>query len=133
MRQVEHPALETGEIFLVDVDGQEREFWPQWRDGERTVLAKDVGLLARVPNPFNLSRTLTICSGIHSRGVYGAVRSLTDTHLRDANERYISAHFGNSASFVILMSVHVIMNKTMTPDFNSNGVVLYQGLPSAAS
>ena len=66
---------------------------------------EDVGLLARVPNPLNSSRTLTICNGIHSRGVYGAVRSLTDTHLRDANERYISANFGNSASFAILMSV----------------------------
>ena len=68
-------------------------------------LAEDVGLLARVPNPLNSSRTLTICNGIHSRGVYGAVRSLTDAQLRDANERYIAAHFGNSDSFAILMSV----------------------------
>lgn len=89
-------------------------------------LAEDVGLLARVPNPLNSSRTLTICNGIHSRGVYGAVRSLSDSHLRDANERYISAKFGNSASFAILMSVKVINNETVTPDFSGNGVVLYR-------
>ena len=126
IRQVVHPKLDTGEIFLTDVNGKEQEFWPQWIDTERTVLAQDVGLLARIPNPLNSSRTLTICNGIHSRGVYGAARSLTDAQLRDANERYISANFGDSASFAILMSVPVIRNKTLTPDFNMPGVVLYQ-------
>ena len=71
------------------MDDEEREFWPKWKNNEPKALAEDVGLLARVPNPLNSSRTLTICNGVHSRGVYGAVRSLTDTHLRDANERYI--------------------------------------------
>ncbi len=126
VRQLEHPELDTGEIFLAEVDGEDEEFWPRWRSKERAVLTEDVGLLARVPNPLNSSRTLTICNGIHSRGVYGAVRSLTDTHLRDANERFISANFGNSASFLILMSVKVINNKTMTPDFSGSGVVLYK-------
>lgn len=126
VRQVENKELLTGEIFRAEVDGKEKEFWPKWADAERTVLSEDVGLLARVPNPLNSSRTLTICNGIHSRGVYGAVRSLTDAHLRDANERYISAHFGHSDSFAILMSVQVIKNKAMTPDFSSSGVVLYE-------
>jgi hypothetical protein len=124
--QFHRPELPTGEIFVAQVDGEEREFWPKWMNKEHKVLAEDVGLLARVPNPLNSSRTLTICNGIHSRGVYGAVRSLTDTHLRAANERYISANFENPASFAILMSVKVIKNKTMTPDFSGNGVVLYQ-------
>jgi hypothetical protein len=108
------------------VDGQDREFWPKWADTERTMIAEDVGLLARVPNPLNSGRTLTICNGIHSRGVYGAVRSLTDAQLRDANERYIAANFGQSESFAMLMSVQVIKNKGMTPDFNGDGTVLYQ-------
>ena len=85
----------------------------------------DVGLLARVPNPLNSSHTLTICNGIHSRGVYGAVNTLIDDSLRDSNERYISANFGD-ASFAILMSVNVIENDPITPDFNSNGIVLYK-------
>jgi hypothetical protein len=126
VRQFHHPELPTGEIFLAEVNGEEREFWPKWKNNGRKVLAEDVGLLARVPNPLNSSRTLTLCNGIHSRGVYGAVRSLTDTHLRDANERYISANFGNSTSFAILMSVKVMKNKTLTPDFNSSGVVLFR-------
>jgi len=126
VRQVHHPELASGEIFVAQVDGEEREFWPRWMNKERKVLTEDVGLLARVPNPLNSSRTLTICNGIHSRGVYGSVRSLTDTHLRGANERYISARLGNPDSFAILMSVKVIRNKTMTPDFGGYGVVLYE-------
>ena len=94
--------------------------------------AEDVGLLVRVPNPLNASRTLTICNGIHSRGVYGAVRALTDAQLRDANERYISASFGDVKSFAVLMAVKVIKNKAMTPDFNSPDVVLYQWAQDAA-
>jgi hypothetical protein len=126
--QVEHPGLDSGEIFIANVDGESREFWPQWQDQGRAgrVLTDDVGLLARVPNPLNASRTLTICNGIHSRGVYGAVRTLTDAGLREGNERYLSSHFGDAASFGILMSVPVIENQTMTPDFNTPGVVLYQ-------
>jgi hypothetical protein len=127
VRQVEHPRLQSGEIFLAtEADGTETEFWPKWAGGEPGVLVEDVGLLARVPNPLNSSRTLTICNGIHSRGVYGAVRSLTDIHLRESNERFIAANFGNSAPFAILMSVQVIRTKTMTPDFNRDGVVLYR-------
>ena len=45
--------------------------------------------------------------------------ALLTQQLRDANERYISANFGNSESFAMLMSVQVIKNKAMTPDFNS--------------
>jgi hypothetical protein len=127
VRQVVDPKLRSGDPFIVaDVAGKDREFWPKWADHEGEILAEDVGLLARVPNPLNPSRTLTICNGIHSRGVYGAVRSLTDASLRDANERYISVNFGNSESFVILMSVKVIRNRAMTPAFGSEGVVLYQ-------
>jgi hypothetical protein len=90
------------------------------------MLFRDVGLLARVPNPLNSVRTLTICNGIHSRGVYGAVRSLTDAQLRDANERYIATNLGPSDSFAILMWVNVIKDRGMTPDFNGDGVVRYQ-------
>ena len=96
------------------------------------MLIEDVGLLARVPNPLNANRTLTICNGIHSRGVYGAVRSLTDAEMREGNEKYISTNFGDAQSFAILMSVKVIKNKAMTPDFNSHDVVLYQWARDAA-
>jgi hypothetical protein len=124
--------LETGEIFAVEVAGAERQFWPEWADEGKTILASDVGMLARVRNPLNANRTLTICNGIHSRGVYGAVRTLTDAELRDGNERYISTNFGDAESFAILMAVQVINNKAMTPDFNSANVVLYTWSEDAA-
>jgi transcriptional regulator with XRE-family HTH domain len=126
--QVERPGLDSGEIFISNIDGESREFWPRWTNNTegRKVLTQDVGLLARVPNPLNASRTLTICNGIHSRGVYGAVRTLTDAELREGNEHYISSNFGDAGSFAILMAVAVIENKTITPDFNTPGVVLYQ-------
>jgi hypothetical protein len=130
--QVKDPPLESGEIFVANTDGKERQFWPKWTGENEKVLMEDVGLLARVPNPVNANRTLTICNGIHSRGVYGAVRSLTDAELRDGNERYISENFGDAESFGILMSVQVIKNQTMTPDFNSRGVVLYKWPQDAA-
>lgn len=126
--QVEDPGLDSGEIFIANIDGESRKFWPQWRDagqGKRE-LTEDIGLLARVPNPLNASRTLTICNGIHSRGVYGAARTLTEKELREGNERYISSNFGDVGSFGILMSVKVIENQTATPDFNTPGVVLHQ-------
>lgn len=133
VNQVEHLDLDSGEIFVAEIDGAEQQFWPKWADDEKTLLSQDVGLLARVPNPLNSSRTLTICNGIHSRGVYGAVRTLTDTHLRDPNERYIAANFGDAPSFAILMSVQVIKNKTISPDFSSNGVVLYKWSQDSAA
>ena len=126
VRQVADPELETGEIFVARIEGEEHKFWPDWTDGDERVLAEDIGLLARVPNPLNSSRTLTICNGIHSRGVYGAVRTLTDKRVRESNERYLSDNFGNSGSFLILMSVQVIENRAITPDFNIAGSVRYQ-------
>lgn len=126
VRQIADPSLESGEIFVAEIDGETRRFLPRWRDDGRTDFEEDVGLLARVSNPFNSGRTLTICNGIHSRGVFGAVRSLTDARLRDRNEQYILSNFGNAKEFVILMTVRVIEGRTMTPDFNSPGGVIRQ-------
>ena len=138
VRQVSDPEVKTGEIFVIDDDGG-RKLMPTWRedlrkvlvDGVwreelRKVLVEDVGLLARIPNPLNSGRTLTICNGVHSRGVLGAVRSLTDKRLRDSNEQYISQYFGSSRSFAILLRIPVIEARAMTPDFNARGCVLYQ-------
>jgi len=124
VRQVSDPAVDSGEIFVTEIDGEDRKFLPRWQDDSRGSLIEDVGLLARVPNPLNSNRTLTICNGIHSRGVYGAVRTLTDARLRDSNEQYIADNFGYPENFVILMSVQVIEERTMTPDFNNPDVVL---------
>ena len=91
--QISVPDLNTGEIFK-DEDG-ERTFYPEWDDPAASgrELIEDVGHIARLRNPFQSSRTLTICNGIHSRGVLGAVRCLTDASVRDANERYLADRF----------------------------------------
>jgi len=131
VKQITDAALTSGDIFVAEVDGVDQQFWPKWTDESMTTLTEDVGLLARVPNPLNASRTLTICNGIHSRGVYGVVRSLTDAEVREDNERYISTQFGDAKSFAILATVTVIRDKAMTPNFNGPDVILYRW-PDAA-
>jgi hypothetical protein len=124
VRQIQDPEVETGEIFTVD--DSKRRFLPEWNDEAHTILTEDVGLLVRAPNPLNSNRSLVICNGIHSRGVLGAVRSLTDARLRESNERYIAENFAGFDSFAILIRVPVIGTTALTPDFNAAGSVLYQ-------
>ncbi len=125
VKQIEVPEVETGEIFVVERDGAEKKFLPKWGD-DGSALIEDVGLLVRTPNPLNSNRSLTICNGIHSRGVLGAVRALTDARLRDSNEKYIVENFVDPSNFAILMRVAVISGQTMTPDFRNPDCVLYQ-------
>jgi hypothetical protein len=124
VRQEEDPNVPTGEIFLTQADEGERKYLPQW-SGETGALMVDVGLLVRMPNPLNSNRTLTMCNGIHSRGVLGAVRTLTDARLRESNEQYIARNFPEN-QFGILMRVQVIEGETLTPDLSTEGTVLYQ-------
>lgn len=126
VRQVADPAVTSGEIFVANIGGQEQKFLPTWRDEEHRKLREDVALLARTPNPVNSNRTLTICNGIHTRGVVGAVRTLTDARLRESNEGYLSGVFADTRTFAVLMRVTVIEGETLTPDFNTAGTVLYQ-------
>ncbi len=125
VRQVEDPEIKTGEIFELERDGRIERFLPKW-DDDGSTLVEDVGLLVRTPNPLNSNRSLTICNGIHSRGVLGAVRSLTDARLRDSNERYIAENFADPSNFAILMRIPVISGQAMTPDFHAADCVLYQ-------
>jgi hypothetical protein len=124
--QQEDPAVTTGEIFIAEIDGRERKYLPRWSATNTAALVEDVGLLVRMPNPLNSSRTLTMCNGVHSRGVLGAVRSLTDARLRETNERYIAQTFRDYKQFGILMRIQVIEGRAMTPDFSIAGTVLYQ-------
>jgi len=130
--QKEDPDSPSGEIFVVETDGEEKKYLPRWSEAGSGKLIEDVGLLVRMPNPLNSNRTLTMCNGIHSRGVVGAVRSLTDERLRESNERYIGINFPDDQQFGILMRIQVIEGRAMTPDFSIAGTVLYQW-PAASS
>jgi hypothetical protein len=126
--QVEDPEVDTGEIFTVDGE----RFLPSWEDAVgdegRGPLIEDVAYLARLPNPFNSSRSLTICNGIHSRGVLGAVRCLTDARVRDANERYLAKAFPGG-SFALLLRVPVVGAEALSPDLQDPKSRLYEWAP----
>jgi hypothetical protein len=124
VRQEGEPGLKSGDIFSIQAGDRRQRYLPQW-SAATGALMEDVGLLVRMPNPLNSNRTITMCNGIHSRGVLGAVRSLTDARLRESNEQYIARNFKDT-QFGILMRVTVIEGETLTPDFHTEGTVLYQ-------
>jgi transcriptional regulator with XRE-family HTH domain len=128
VRQFESPNLPSGEIFAAGGDTNEQRFEPEWAPDNPKELVEDVGLLARMRNPYNSSRTLTLCNGIHSRGVLGAVRALTDVRVRDANESYLAERFG-ADEYAILMRVPVFQGEAMSPDLRNPESRLYEWPP----
>jgi hypothetical protein len=115
-----------GDIFQVGGDENKR-FEPVWESGSDgvQVLIEDVAFLARLENPFNIGRTLTICNGVHSRGVLGAVRCLTDPQLRDTNEQYLDERFSDGR-YALLLRVFVAGDETLTPDLQNPWARLYE-------
>jgi transcriptional regulator with XRE-family HTH domain len=133
VKQVEDQKIHSGEVFVIEGGPNHGvRFLPCWQeDNPGTadtpgLLLEDVGMLARLPNPYNTLRTLTYCNGIHSRGVLGAVKCLTDPAVREDNERYLEETFPGSDPFVILMRVPVLGGQTVSPSLKSPGTVLFQ-------
>jgi transcriptional regulator with XRE-family HTH domain len=124
----EGPAEEVYRpVFLRDSDAQGRPRLlsePDEQGRRFPQLEYDVALLARQPNPLNLSASITICSGIFSRGAYGSVRSMTDASLRTRNEAYLYERFRDPEDrtalrpFWMLFHVPVLLGETLTPDLN---------------
>jgi len=130
IQQVAVADIPTGEIFRVQEGEVVREFRPEYQefDGEREQIA-DVGYLVRRRSPYQTDRTLTICNGTHSRGVYGAVRCLTDKRVRDENERYLADRFPEG-EFAVLVRVPVVTNETLSPDLRNPDTRLYEWDPT---
>jgi hypothetical protein len=121
---------QIGEIFRLQTTEDTESFYPDYEDlGEGKELIADIGYLARLRNPFQHSRTLTICNGIHSRGVFGAVRCLTDARVREANEKYLAERFPGG-EFAILLRVPVVENQTLSPDLLDPSARLYEWSPN---
>jgi transcriptional regulator with XRE-family HTH domain len=114
---------DQGEVFEVTNGNEKHQFRPLLY---RHDLVEDVGLLARVPNPHNSDTTLTICNGVFSRGVLGAVRALTDDKLRKQNETYLASRFSGAERFAILMRVPVMLGRALTPDLRTKSTRLYE-------
>jgi hypothetical protein len=87
-----------------------------------------VAYIARLRNPSQFDRTLTICNGIHSRGVFGAVRCFTDPNVREHNQKYLADQFSDG-EFAILLRVRVVGNETMAPDLRDATARLYEWEP----
>lgn len=131
VKQVKHEDFEDGEIFVVDPpDGERVEFKPQYRaqlhKGATSRYVEDVGYFARVPNPYNLTATLTICGGVHSRGVLGAVRMLTDSVHRERNEGYLGSRFGGARRYAMLFRVPINGGRTVTPELSNPRTALFE-------
>lgn len=118
-------GYDKGEIFQVRQGDTVDLYRPLWDDGE---LVEDVALLARIANPFNGNRTLTICNGVHSRAVLGAVRCLTDAQIRESNEQFLANRFPGG-QFALLLRVPVVTNKTLSPDLQGVETRLFEWLP----
>lgn len=123
IHQRPHPKVNSGEVFYVD--GQDKPNLPVLA-GDPPRLTEDIGLFARLTNPFNSSRTLTWCSGVFSRGVYGAVRILSDADLRDQNGAYLAERFSTATQFAVLTKVPVVLGGGITPDLQNDDARLYE-------
>jgi hypothetical protein len=103
-------VVENGEVLRQDGTTYEPTFSST---GE---VVEDVGLLARMRSPFDSRHTLTVLGGVLTRGVYGAVRCLTDRRFVVRNEEYLRERFGGLSGFGMLTRVAVIDHATVTPD-----------------
>jgi hypothetical protein len=131
--QIEVSDLKGGDIFRVETRDGVKSFYPEYEDlGDGKELMADVGYLVRFRNPFKTDRTLTICNGIFSRGVFGAVRCLTDANVRDENEKYLADRFPKG-EFAILLRVPVVANETLSPDLQNPDSRIYEWAPNAGA
>jgi hypothetical protein len=92
-------------------------------------LTEDVGLFARAPNPQSPGHTLTMCNGVTTRGVRGAVQCFTDPDriLRQRNEDYIAQRISGNSSYGLLMRVKVFLNgESLAPDLTLDETRLYE-------
>jgi transcriptional regulator with XRE-family HTH domain len=118
-------ARPTGEthVFECVVGEEKRTFESLYVGG---VLTQDVGLIARVPHPIMPEKTVTVLSGITSRGVHGAALCFTDWHVSDENERYLQETFGNTEAFCVLMNIPVANNMALPTNLSLENVRLYE-------
>lgn len=120
VEQISDPDIPDGEVFRLKAE-PDRVFRPRFAADDEVV--EDVGLFYRAPNPFSAAHTLTLCSGVFTRGVYGAVRMLTDLGLRGENQDVLHAMFGDESTFGLLMAVPIWDHATLTPNLRNSKTV----------
>jgi hypothetical protein len=131
IEQLDDATVPEGDYFRVKKaeDRDEQIYLPLTEvDGDQTELVEDVGLLARLPNSFNFARTMTICNGIHSKGVLGAVLAITDETVRPTNEEYLAQRFP-AGDFAMLVRVPVVSGHPIAPDLQNPHTRLFEWSP----
>ncbi|MGW5155023.1 helix-turn-helix domain-containing protein [Nonomuraea wenchangensis] len=127
VRQVPDWDGERGPYFEVREGADTHRHHPETvRNGDSVRLLEDVAFFYRGVNPDNHERTLTICNGMYARGVYGAVRALTDARFRDRNAAYLRERFGGAQSYSILMRVRIEGRVVVTPDWTQESFRLHE-------
>jgi transcriptional regulator with XRE-family HTH domain len=127
VRQVADWDREKGTYFEVDEGDDTRRHHPLVDgSGDSLRLLEDVAFFHRGENPYNVKRTLTMCNGMYPRGVYGAVRALTDERFRDRNAEFLRKRFGDVQSYGILMRVEIEGRVVVTPDWTLDAVRLHE-------
>jgi transcriptional regulator with XRE-family HTH domain len=111
-------------LFRCTVGDETREF-TSTRDDQGT-LVQDVGVIARCPHPLVPERTVTVLTGITSRGVHGAALCFTDRRVRDANEQYLLDAFGKTDAFCIAMRIRVSNNVALPSNLRREDLRLYE-------
>jgi transcriptional regulator with XRE-family HTH domain len=111
-------------LFRCTVGSESREF--RSSRGDDGNLVQDVGLIARGPHPIVPGGTVTLLSGITSRGVHGAALGFIDSHVRDTNERYLESAFGNAESFCLLIAIPVQNDVALPPNLWRENTRLYE-------
>jgi hypothetical protein len=76
---------------------------------------EDIGLFVRATNPTNPETDVTICSGIYTYGVLGAVHLFTNPRLAGDNVAAIQDRLGQARAFAVLFRVKVIDGRVPTP------------------
>lgn len=89
-------------------------------------LVEDVAQFCRAPNPFDRTRSVTICNGGYGRGTYAAVRTLTDPRFRDRNRAHLERRYGPGDTYSILARADVVAGEVITPDWTRDGTVLHE-------
>jgi hypothetical protein len=133
--QIEVDDLKDGDIFQVQTPDapDPKLFYPEYGNlGAGDELIADVAYVARLRNPYKINRTLTICNGIFSRGVLGAVRCFTDRRVREENEKYLAERFPDG-EFATLLRVPVVDKGILAPDLQDPDVRLYEWNPNEAA
>jgi len=127
VRQVPDWDGEKGPYFEVEEGGSTHRHYPVTTGSDDDIrLVEDVAFFYRGVNPHNVERTLTICNGMYARGVYGAVRALTDARFRDRNAAYLRRRFGAAQAYSVLMRVTIEGRIVVTPDWTRDMFRLHE-------